>query len=128
MTSAPSNEVSVTIGCSGPAAAPLGFAVTQGPSGNPVRFSWLPPAVPVSSFRLEAGSGAGLANLATVNLAGSATAFDVQAPPGTYHVRLRALNACGASVPSAEVIVTVGGGCMRQRRRRVWSPRSAVRR
>ena len=36
----------------------------------------------------------------------------MQAPPGTYHVRLRALNACGASVPSAEVIVTVGGGCI----------------
>ena len=109
VTSAPSNEVSVTIGCSGPPAAPLGFAVAQGPSGNPVRFSWMPPAVPVSSFRLEAGSGSGLANLATVNLAGSATVFDVQAPRGTYHVRLRALNACGVSAPSAEVIVTVGG-------------------
>jgi hypothetical protein len=117
----------VTIGCSGPPAAPLGFAVTQGPSGNPVRFSWMSPAVPVSSFRLEAGSGSGLANLAAVSLAGSATVFDVQAPPGTYHVRLRALNACGASAPSAEVIVTVGAAASRRRRRRVSSPRSTVR-
>ncbi len=102
--SAPSNEVSVTIGCGGPPPAPLGFAVTQGPSGNPVQFSWTPPAQPVSSFRLEAGSASGLANLATVHLPGTATSFAVPGvPPGTYYVRLRALNACGASAPSAEV-------------------------
>jgi predicted phage tail protein len=33
-------------------------------------------------------------------------------PPGVYYVRLRAQNACGVSGPSAEVIVTVAGGCV----------------
>ncbi len=113
VASAPSNEVSVTIGCSGAPPAPLGFGVTQGPSGNPVQFTWTPPAASVSGFRLEAGSAPGLANVATVPLAGTASSFLVpNVPPGTYHVRLRAQNACGLSVPSAEVIVTVAGGCV----------------
>jgi Fibronectin type III domain len=79
----PSNEVAVTVGCTGPPPAPVGFAVTQGAGGNPIHFSWAPPSVGVTAYRLEAGSGPGLANLATVNLAGSATVFDVQAPPGS---------------------------------------------
>ena len=108
----PSNEVVVTIGCTGPPAAPAGFGVTQGAGGNPIHFAWAAPSAAVTAYRLEAGSGPGLANLATVNLAGSATVFDVQAPPGSYFVRLRALNACGTSAPSQEVVVTVGSGCV----------------
>jgi TonB family protein len=110
--SAPSNEVSVTVGCAGPPPAPTEFSVAQGPGGNPVRFSWATPAAPVDAYRIEAGSMSGLANLATLALAGSSTTLEVQAPQGTYFVRLRAQNACGASAPSTEVVVTVGAGCV----------------
>jgi hypothetical protein len=44
-------------------------------------------------------------------LPGSATSFSVNAPPGVYHVRLRARNACGPGAPSPDVIVTVGTTC-----------------
>jgi TonB family protein len=110
-TSAPSNEVIVVVGCSQPPPAPDAFAMAQGPGGNPVQFSWAAPAVPVDAFQLEAGSASGLADLTRLTLPGSATTFSVNAPPGIYHVRLRAMNACGPSAPSQDVIVAVGATC-----------------
>ena len=107
-----SNEVVAVVGCAGPPAPPTGFTVAQGPGGNPVHFSWAASSSAVTAYRLEAGSAPGLANLAAINLAASATVFDVQAPPGAYYVRLRALNACGASAPSSELLVTVGASCI----------------
>jgi hypothetical protein len=70
--------------------------------------SWTPPAAALTGYVLEAGTGPGLANL----IAGLAlgTAPGVVAPnvtPGTYYVRVRAVNGPLASAPSAEVIVTV---------------------
>jgi hypothetical protein len=91
---------------------PAAFSVAQGPGGNPIHFAWAPPSTPVDAHLLEAGTGPGLANLTTLTLSGLSTVFDVQAPPGTYFVRLRARNACGTSAPSAEVVVTVGTGCV----------------
>jgi protein TonB len=111
-TSAPSNEVTVVVGCSQPPPPPEAFVMTQGPGGNPVQFTWASPALPVDGFLLEAGSAPGLADLATLPLPGSATTFNVNAPPGIYHVRLRARNACGPGAPSQEVMVTVGTTCM----------------
>jgi hypothetical protein len=110
--SAPSNEVTVVVGCTSAPPAPAGFGVTQGPGGNPVQFSWQAPAVAVDSYQLEAGTGPGLANLATASLPGGFTSFGVTAPPGTYFVRLRARNACGLSGPSQEVVVVVGTACV----------------
>jgi TonB family protein len=110
--SAPSNEVSVTVGCAAPPPAPTTFAVVQGPGGNSLHFSWAIPSTPVDFYRLEAGSATGRADLATVTLGGSATQFDVQAPQGTFFVRLRAQNACGTSAPSPELVVTVGTPCV----------------
>ena len=36
-----------------------------------------------------------------------ASTFAATAPPGTFFTRLRAVNACGASAPSAEVVVNL---------------------
>jgi hypothetical protein len=55
---------------------------------------------------IEAGSGPGLSNLATIAV-GAVTSFTTPAPPGTYYVRVRATNLCGTSGPSIEVVVTV---------------------
>jgi hypothetical protein len=35
------------------------------------------------------------------------TAFTASAPPGTYYVRVRAINGAGAGAPSAEGVITV---------------------
>ena len=77
--------------------------------GGVVTFTWAPAAsgsVP-ASYQLDAGSGPSLANLATLNTGSNATTFAAAAPPGTYYVRLRSVNACGVSAPTADVIVTI---------------------
>jgi hypothetical protein len=80
-----------------------------------VSLTWFanPLSSPVTQYQLRAGSGPGLSNLAIVNLPGNQNAFSANAPPGTYYVRVVAINAFGASPPSNEVVITVtGGGCL----------------
>ncbi|MGD9902574.1 MAG: hypothetical protein AB7U83_03805 [Vicinamibacterales bacterium] len=102
-----SNEVSFTIGpqaCTTPPAAPAGLVANV--AGVAVSFAWNA-ASGASSYVLEAGSAAGLANLAVVNV-GAATGFAVAAPPGTYFVRVRGSNACGNGPASNEVSIVLG--------------------
>ena len=106
-TSGPSNEVivQVGVGCTGPPPAPTSFNASV--NGLNVTFNWLaPPSQPVSSYQLEAGSGPGLANLAVLGT--PATTLSTAGPPGVYYTRVRALNACGPSAPSNEVVVQLG--------------------
>jgi hypothetical protein len=56
---------------------------------------------------VEAGSASGLADLATISTGAVVTPFSATAPPGTYFVRVRAVNGAGAGPPSAEAIVVV---------------------
>ncbi len=93
-----------------PPHAPQGF--TAGVLGTQVTFNWTAPTGggAVSQYMLEAGSGQGLSNLASAAL-GNQTSVTVNAPAGTYYVRLRATNAAGMSAPSNEVLVRVGGTC-----------------
>jgi hypothetical protein len=56
---------------------------------------------------IEAGGTSGAANLAVLTVDGVSRGLAVNAPPGTYFVRMRSLNACGSSGPSAEIVVTV---------------------
>jgi predicted phage tail protein len=106
--SAPSNAVTLTF--PGPcAAAEAPTSLTASVSGSLVTLAWVAPAgggTP-ASYRIEAGSAPGQANLASIDTGGTATTFSAPAPPGTYHVRVRAANACGASAPTADVVVTV---------------------
>ena len=77
-------------------------------SGSTVTFSWSPPAFgPVTGYIIEAGSATGLSNLAVASIGNVLTQSFANVPPGTYYVRIRAVNAQGASIVSNERIVTV---------------------
>jgi len=99
--SAPSNETTVTIGCSPPSAPGMLSATV---SGSNVALSW-GPATGAASYVLEAGSAPGASNLGQFPTASPGLA--ASAPPGIYYVRVRALSACGSGPASNEVIVTV---------------------
>jgi glucose/arabinose dehydrogenase len=109
-TSAASEEVVVVVsgtGCTTPPPAPFGLAAIV--NGRSVRLVWDVPATangPVDLL-IEAGSQPGTANLAVFAVDGTLRAVTVGAPPGTYFVRMRGRNACGTSVASAEIAVTV---------------------
>ncbi len=101
--SGPSNEIAVLVGCSATAPAPIGLSSQV--SGDSVTLSWQP--VPGAlGYQVEAGSTAGLADLGVIPVNAPPIAGVV--PPGEYHTRVRAVNACGAGAPSNEVVVTVG--------------------
>jgi glucose/arabinose dehydrogenase len=107
---AASNEVAVVVGSRGCSSGPPApTQVASAVNGRIVTLSWtLPPAGgPAVTFQIEAGSAPGAANLAAITVDGATRSFAVQAPPGTYFVRIRSVNACGVSPPSSEVVVTV---------------------
>jgi hypothetical protein len=86
----------------------LSFAVTAAT----VTLTWSMASVgdPATSFIIEAGSVPGASNLAAFNSGTTATTATVTSvPAGTYFVRVRANNASGASGPSNEVMIVVGG-------------------
>lgn len=106
--SGPSNEVTFVLAppgaCTSPPLAPTGHAA-QVANFN-VALSWGASAG-ATSYVLEAGNATGLANLVNTNI-GATTALATVGPPGTFFTRVRAVNACGASVPSNEVSFTLG--------------------
>jgi hypothetical protein len=61
-----------------------------------------------TSYRLEAGTGAGMTNLFSGDV-GNVTRFETQAPAGTYFARIRAMTTQGAIVTSNEVSFTLAG-------------------
>ena len=101
---APSNEVVVTVGCTQPP-GPTG-ALSGSVAGLSVNLTWAQ-AAGAAAYRLEAGSAPGLANLAVLDV-GAVTTLQTTAPPGTYYVRVRGVNACGAGPASNEVPLVVG--------------------
>ncbi len=109
-----SNLATFTVGRS--LTTPQGFKVRW--VGSTAVLSWSPGAadggvedVP-TTFLLEAGTGAGLSDIGTVNL-GNVTSFSVPIPPGTYFVRVRAANDYGDSEPTADLMLSVAGGGLR---------------
>jgi hypothetical protein len=106
-TSAPSNEVMIVMGgVPSPPRAPSspGAAV----AGSTVTLSWLAPSGPVTGYIIEGGSATGLSNLAVLPIEPVTTKSFPGIPPGTYYVRIRAVNALGRSVASDEVVIVVG--------------------
>jgi glucose/arabinose dehydrogenase len=77
--------------------------------GNAVTFTWSAPASgsAPTSYVVEAGTAQGLANLGSATTTATMLAVG-GVPTGQYFVRVRARNAVGTSVPSADVIATVG--------------------
>lgn len=106
--SPPSPEVRLHVGnVPAPPYAPQNLQATA--SGGTVTFTWSWPFWQgvVTGHRLVAGSGPGLSNLAQVTLGAATQASFGGVPPGTYYVRVHALNAAGASIASDEVAVVV---------------------
>jgi len=88
----------------GPPSAPA--AVSALASGQTAGLWWAP--VPGAAFyRLEAGSRAGAADLAVLDL--PANQFTAVVPSGTYWVRVRTVNAWGVSAASPEAVLVVDG-------------------
>jgi len=107
--SVPSNEILVVVGPSFcvPPGSPSGLTLASQSAGTVV-LAWTPGSGNPTSYVVEAGSGAGLANVANVDLNSPTpglTATNVGA--GTYYVRVRSKNACGVSAPSNEIVFTI---------------------
>jgi len=102
-----SNEILVRGGCQNAPPPPTGLAAELG--AGSVTVSWSAPDAIVTRYAVEAGSAPGLANLASIAWPGEQTTLTANAPPGTYHVRVRAVNGCGTSAPSSGIYFTVGG-------------------
>lgn len=95
----------LVVAAPGSAQAPV--ELTQGGDGMTVSLSWSAPTGggerPVG-YMIEAGSDPGMSDLATIQV-GDVTSFTTQAPPGTYFVRVRAINSRGPGLPSNEVVI-----------------------
>ena len=91
---------------SGPPEAP---ALTGSVSGTTVSLSWTPAAVGAvpTAYTIEVGTTPGSSNL-YVGSVGNVLLLSTPAPPATYHVRVRGVNAFGPSAPSNEITLTVG--------------------
>jgi xylan 1,4-beta-xylosidase len=105
---APTASLRVDAGCVTPPGSPLGLQGQM--AGSSVTLAWQRGSGNVARYILEAGSAAGLRNIASLSLAPAPTTFAAAATPGTYYVRVRAANNCGVGPPSAEVSLVVGTG------------------
>jgi hypothetical protein len=78
-------------------------------SGSTVTLAWTLPAG-ATAIRLEAGTAPGLSNAANTIIGATTTFTTGGVPPGTYFVRVRAIDATGESAASNEITVIVGSG------------------
>jgi hypothetical protein len=100
--SGPSNEIVVH----GRGAPEPPTNLTEAGASGTVHIRWVAPSrgPTPTGYVIEAGSAPGLADLASIQV-GAITSFSASAPPGTYYVRVRALNARGRSHSSNEIVV-----------------------
>ncbi|MEZ5291337.1 MAG: carboxypeptidase regulatory-like domain-containing protein [Vicinamibacterales bacterium] len=104
----PTDDVLMVVGnVPAPPSSPQEF--TSQVSGNVVTLTWNAPFFgPVTSYVLEAGTHTGAADIAVFNTGSTATSLVIPGvPPGRYFLRLRALNALGASPQGFEREVVV---------------------
>ncbi len=90
-----------------PPSPPSSFFVSR--SGSTATLTWGPPLIgTATSYIIEAGTASGLANLGVIDTGSTATTLSVPGvPPGTYYLRVRSVNALGASPASLERVLTV---------------------
>jgi hypothetical protein len=84
-------------------------ALTADVAGARVTLRWTVGTGPglAAGFRVEAGSGPGLSNLAIFNVGVTGELVVERVPAGTYYVRVKGTNWGGASDSSNEITVTV---------------------
>lgn len=84
-------------------------AATATASGTWVTVGWAAALTgsAASSFVIEIGTAPGATTLPTVSVPAPGTQTTFELPAGTYYLRVRAVNALGASAPSPEATVTV---------------------
>jgi len=106
-----SNEVRLVVTdasapCAGAPGAPRGLTAVV--TGSTVTLAWTASEGAPTSYVIEAGSSTGSTDLANFDTARTSPSLRVTGVGnGAYFVRVRAKNACGASPPSNEVLVTV---------------------
>jgi 5-hydroxyisourate hydrolase-like protein (transthyretin family) len=106
--SQPSTELMLVVGnVPAPPSAPSFTSHTV--SSGTVTLNWTAPTFGTpTSYIIEAGSATGLSNLASFNTGNTGLTLSFSGvPPGTYYVRIRAVNAQGASVVSNERVIVV---------------------
>ncbi len=97
------SEPTADLRLTAPGAPAAPTALTESGSGSTVNLRWTA-ASGATDYILEAGTGPGLTNIVSVRL-GNVTQVTTSAPPGTYYVRIRGLNASGVGPASNEVVV-----------------------
>ncbi|MBZ5555740.1 MAG: fibronectin type III domain-containing protein [Acidobacteriia bacterium] len=112
-TSAASNEATLVVGAASCASAPNApSGLTSTVSGGTITLEWTAPSggCAATSYVLQAGSAAGLSNLANADIGTTATRYVAAGVgAGSYYVRVLAANGAGRSAVSNEIVVTVGG-------------------
>ena len=105
-TSVPTSDVSFAAGPPEVPAPPLDpIAVTE---GTLVTFGWqAPSAVTPPGYVIEAEAAGGRGDVTSPPLSGATASFTIDAPPGRYWGRVKAVNAAGASAPSSEWVLDV---------------------
>ncbi|MEZ5285184.1 MAG: hypothetical protein R2712_10320 [Vicinamibacterales bacterium] len=106
-TGAPSNDVAVTLSTSvAPPGAPDGL--THLLTGRTVTLAWQAPSAggPVDNYIVEVGSQIGLTDVGTM-MTPQESLVAANAPPGTYYVRVRAMNVAGIGPATADMRVDV---------------------
>jgi len=109
-TSAPSNEVALVIPSGNAASCPSAPRdLKSSVAGSTVTLTWIAPTTGVpASYIVQAGSQAGMANLANFDTGSNVTNFQAQnVPGGSYYIRIYGKNSCGMSPASNEVLMVV---------------------
>jgi hypothetical protein len=97
-----SNEIVVSVGGCAVPGVPGNFRFTR--TGSLVTLNW-DAAAGAGDYVIEVGSAAGAGDLLVVPVASAPVS--ASAPPGTYYVRIRARNGCGAGSSSNEITIVV---------------------
>lgn len=94
--------------CTAAPAAAGSFAITK-LGGLNVRLTWTAPAAPnpATTYRLQAAMDPGFAAIVLDTDVGNTTLLDVGAVPGTFYVRVVAVNTCGMAAPSNQASVSL---------------------
>ncbi len=105
-TSAASNEAQLFVASACAPGAPGTPAVAFN-SGGTVVLRWTAATGSPDAYIAEAGTAPGLSNVAIADVGNVTTLTATGVANGTYYVRMRARNSCGASAPSGELTVVV---------------------